>query len=267
MSQARFSVRTAVAEGFGFWRGNVLKAAGPLVIALAGLVALLFGKTVPLILVGIALYLLAGVMVQGALYRVALSPRTGGGMGELGWFGLQWGRVETRLALVGLFTLLVLAVCGFAAGVILNLIEIALAGAIAGSTTAPLDETFAALSPQAKSVYGVASVVLFLGLFVLNARLSLAAPATASEGRLRFLGVLGMTRGATARTALASLIALAPVIVGQFLAGWLVETTDNPQILGWTQLVVGIVSTFFYLPVLVGMTAHIYLRLREGADQ
>lgn len=264
MSQARFSVRAAVAEGFGFWRGNVFKASGPLLVALAGLVVLLFGKTVPLILVGIALYLLAGVIVQGALYRVALPSKA---HGEPGWFGLQWGMVETRLALVGLFTLLVLAVCGFAAGVILNLIEIALAGAIAGSTTAPLDETFAALSPRAKAVYGVASLALFLGLFVLNARLSLAAPATTSEGRLRFLGVLGMTRGATARTALASLIALSPVIAGQFLAGWLVETTNSPQALGWTQLVVGIVSTFFYLPILVGMSTHIYQRLREGADQ
>lgn len=267
MSQARFSVRTAVAEGFVFWRANVLRAIGPLLIALAGLVVLLFGQTAGWILAGITVYLLAGVMVQGALFRLALAPDGDPDLGAPRRFGLQWAMLETRLAAVGLLTAITLAIGLFAAGIALNLVGIALAAALAGGATAPLDETLSALSPAARFVYGLAGLALVSGLFVLNARLTLAGPATAAEGRVRFLGILGLSVGSTLRVVGASLVALLPVIAGQFLASGYVGATHNPAATAWTQLIVGIVSTFFYMPVSVGMTSYIYRRLKQGAGQ
>ena len=57
MSQARFSVRTAVAEGYAFWRGNVLKAIGPLLIATAGLAVLVTARDLAMLVGGLAVYL------------------------------------------------------------------------------------------------------------------------------------------------------------------------------------------------------------------
>jgi len=266
MSQARFSVRTAVAEGFEFWRANVLRATGPLAVALVGLTLLLFGKTVPWILVGIALYALAGVLVQATLFRIALSDE-GGAIASPGLFGIQWSMVETRLAIVALLTAVTLAFGLFSAGVALDVLGKALAFASAGSLAAPLDESLSALSPLARLVYGLAALALVSGLFVLNARLSMAAPTTIAEGRVRFLAALGASRGATVRMVAASFLALLPVIAGQFLASWYVGKTQNPNATAWSQLIVGIISTFFYVPISVGMTSYIYRRLKQGAHQ
>lgn len=266
MSQARFSVRTAVAEGFEFWRANVLKAMGPLVVAVIGLTLLLFGKTVPWILVGIALYLLAGVLVQGTLFRIALANE-GSAVTPPRRFGFQWSMVETRLGMVATLTALVLAFGLFAAGVALDIVGKALAFASGGNTAAPLDTALSALSPPARLAYGFAALALVSGLFVLNARLSVAAPTTVVEGRIRFLAALGMSRGASLRMVAASFLALLPIIAGQFLASWYVKTTHSPDATAWSQLAVGVVSSCLYLPVWVGMTSYIYRRLKQGADQ
>lgn len=266
MSQARFSVRTAVAEGFEFWRANVLKAIGPLLVALTGLTLLLFGKSVPWILVGIALYALAGILVQATLFRVAMANENDT-IAPPGRFGLQWSTIETRLAIVALLTAVTLAFGLFSAGVALDVIGKALAFTTAGNLAAPLDESLSALSPPARLVYGLTALAFVSGLFVLNARLSLAAPTTVADGRVRFLAALGASRGATLRMVAASFLALAPVIAGQFLASWYVGKTHNSNATAWTQLIVGIISTFFYVPISVGMTSYIYRRLKQGADQ
>ncbi len=266
MSQARFSIRTAVAEGLGFWRANVLRAIGPMLLAMAGLVALLFGKTTLLVLAGLAVYLLAGVVVQGALYRLAL----GAGDGSLerpGRLGFQWTMHETRLAIVGLLFALILAVGLFLAGQALNLIGVALVGADGKGAGVPIDQALSNLGPVSSFAYTAAGLILVGGLFVLNARLSLAAPATIQERKIRFFGVIGLSRGSALRIVSASFIALSPVIIGQFLAGWYVEAFPGPDVTAKTQLIVGFVSTFLYMPISVGMTSHIYRRLRGAEGQ
>ena len=46
------------------------------------------------------------------------------------------------------------------------------------------------------------------------------------------------------------------------LAGLYVARSGDPAAVAATQMIIGVVSTFFYVPVAVGTTSYIYLRLR-----
>jgi len=53
----------------------------------------------------------------------------------------------------------------------------------------------------------------------------------------------------------------------QSLAGLFGDAMRSPESSLWTQLIVGVISTFFYVPISVGMTSYIYRRLRGSAGQ
>ena len=267
MSQARFSVRTAVAEGFEFWRANVLKAIGPLVIASIGLVILLTAKAMPLLLFGFAVYALAGVMAQGALYRISLADAGAETPERNGPFGLQWRMTETRFVAVGLLATALLAIVVIIAVFLVSVLLVGLVGVPAATAATTPEMLLANLTPTGAFLFNAAALVAIAALLVLNARLSMAVPATAAENRVRFLSSIALTRGVVLRLLAATLLINLPIIIMQSLAGLFGEAMRSPDAVAGTQLIVGIISTFFYVPISVGMTSYIYRRLKQGAQQ
>lgn len=266
MSQARFSVRTAVAEGFGFWRGSALKAAGPLLIAVvAGVAASLVDARLALAV--LATNFLALVMAQGALYRVSLGGPDSKVTSRRGPLGFQWGGIETRLALVIVLLFLVPA---FAAIIMVFLLVVALLGVAGGdaamSATSP-DELMAGLSPAASLAFNVGVLLAFAALLVLIMRLAMVVPATVAAGRMQFLSTLGLTRGSVLRLALATLLANLPIFALQGMAWAYIQLTHSPGLVPWVDKVATALTPIFFIPVSVGMMSYIYQRLREGAAE
>ena len=262
MSQARFSVRTAVAEGFGFWRGSALKAAGPLLIAVvAGVAASLVDARLALAV--LATNFLALVMAQGALYRVSLGGPDSKVTSRRGPLGFQWGGIETRLALVIVLLFLVPA---FAAIIMVFLLVVALLGVAAMSATSP-DELMAGLSPAASLAFNVGVLLAFAALLVLIMRLAMVVPATVAAGRMQFLSTLGLTRGSVLRLALATLLANLPIFALQGMAWAYIQLTHSPGLVPWVDKVATALTPIFFIPVSVGMMSYIYQRLREGAAE
>ena len=267
MSKARFSVRTAVAEGFEFWRINVLRAIGPLVVASMGLVVLLTAKTLPLLVAGLAVYVLAGLAAQAALYRISLAGTGAEPPERNGPFGLQWRMMETRFVVVGLLAAALLAIVMIIAVFVISVLLVGLVGIPAATAATTPAMLLAGLSPTGSFLFNLAALVAVAGLLVLNTRLSMAVPATAAENRIRFLSSLGLTKGSVLRILAATILINLPIIIMQSLASLFGEAMSGADAVALTQLIVGIVSTFFYVPISVGMTSYIYRCLRQGAGQ
>ncbi|MDP1736375.1 MAG: hypothetical protein Q8L23_02930 [Caulobacter sp.] len=261
MSQARFSVRTAVAEGFDFWRRNALKAVGPLAIAAAAAFAatLLQGR---LALIALAVNFIALVMAQGALYRLALEGAGAEPADRNGPLGLQWRWLETRLAMVIILLLLVLAI---SATVMVFFLVVALLGIVGGEaaiTAASPEALMAGLSPMAVLAFNSGVLLAFLGLLVVIMRLAMAAPATAATGRLQFLRTLPLTRGSVMRLMLAVLLVNLPIFAVQGLAWGYIRITGEQGFAPWADGVTAALTPAFFIPIAIGMTSYIYLRLR-----
>lgn len=269
MSQARFSVRTAVAEGFGFWRGNVLKAAGPLLIvsglALKTTVAPVQSAAGAMGLNLLAL--LAFVAAQGALYRIALAPAGAESPDRNGPFGLQWRWLESRLLALTLLTVLLLFIVGVVVTFLLAVVLLGFVGGEVAVNAASPDALMASLSPTGQAVFNIGLLLCFVGVLVLVMRLTMAAPATAAEGRIRMLSTLGLTRGSVLRLLAAVILVNLPVFALQGLALAWTSLTHAPATNHWPEGLAAALSPFFYLPISVGMTSYVYQRLREGADQ
>lgn len=267
MSQARFSVRTAVAEGFEFWRANVLKAIGPLVLAAGGLVLFLTATTPAAMVAGAALYSLAGLVAQAALYRISLADAGAEAPSRNGPSGLQWRMLETRFVGVSLLAGALIGVLALIAAFMVSTLLVGLIGVPAATAATSAEMLLAHLTPTGGLIFNLAALAALVGLMVLSARLSMALPATAAEGRVRVLSSLALTRGTVLPILGATLLINLPIIVMQSLAGLFGGVMQGADATRWTQLIVGIVSTFFYVPISVGMTSYIYRRLRGGAGQ
>jgi hypothetical protein len=265
MSQARFSVQSAVSAGFAFWRANVLEVAGPLVIGIVALTAITTAGNALIELVAWIVYGLSGSVAAAACYRVSLVEAAPRLKGQQGPFGLQFRALELRLVAIGAMTAFRFAPVVLLAGGTLDYVfaRFSLASAISASP----DGFFNVMSPAGQAAF-IAIAVSTLGvLLMLDAALALAAPSTAVDGKLRFLSSLKATRGAVLRILFATLVIRAPLIALQSLATFYVDLAQAPETMHWIQLGIGIISTAFYLPISVGMMSYIYLRLREGDAQ
>jgi len=265
MSQARFSVQSAVSAGLTFWRANVLKVAGPLIIAVAALAAITTAGNAPIGLLAWIIYGLAGSVAAAACYRIALVGPAPALEGQRGPLGLQVRGLELRLVAIGLMTTFLFAPIVLMAGATLDFVfaRFSLASAVASSP----EGFFSVMSPAGQGAFIVTAMMTLGVLLVLDAALALAAPSTAVDGRLRFLSSFRRTRGSVLRILFATLVIRAPLIAMQSLATLYVDLADAPGAMHWIQLGIGVVSTCFYLPISVGMMSYIYLRLREGEPE
>ncbi|MDP1633018.1 MAG: hypothetical protein Q8L66_16510 [Caulobacter sp.] len=266
MVQARFSVRSAVTAGFDFWRRDGLKAVGPLAIAAVVGLASTAAATGEMRIAALVINLLAVNVAQAALFRLALHPAGAESPDRNGPFGLQWRGLETRL--LGLTLVLIILFVGLAllATLALALVMAPILGQAAVNATTP-EALLAALPPAARLAFNLSLAVFLVAMILLAIRLTLATPDVAVENRIRLRPAFRMTKGAVGPLFLAQLLIYLPIIALQGLAWAFVQVTGSPELEPWAQAIAGAVGTFFYIPISVGMTAYIYLRLRGGDDK
>lgn len=266
MSQARFSVRTAVAEGFDFWRAQGLRVIGSLSI---GAVAALVANVAPLkvAVAASAINFIALLMAQGALFRIALAPVGAESADRNGPLGIQWRGLESRLLGMTLLLVVLLLIIAVVATFVLAVVLLGFVGSdVAANATSP-EALMASISPTARFVFNFGLTLCLLGILVLVLRLTMAAPATAAEGGIRLLNTLGLTKGSVIRILAAVLVVNLPIFALQGLALGFRQITHSPETDHWAEGVAAAMSTFFYIPISVGMTSYIYRRLKQGAGQ
>lgn len=274
MSQARFSVRAAVAEGFEFWRANGLKAAGPLAIAAVAILLLATTSPPNFLTAGapanpvavaiVAAYALAWVMIQGALYSLAMADRGGAPSGVLGPLGLQWRWLETRILGAALLAGLVFLAAAVVTTFAVSLGLLVLLGPTGAATS---EQWMASLDPTARALFYLGLGVCLVVLWWLATRLSMTLAATAADNRVRLWTPFKLTRGSVLPITLAGLAIYLPVLILQILAWMFTRITGSPDLAPWTSGIASAVSIFLYQPISVGTTSYIYRRLRGDADQ
>jgi hypothetical protein len=197
---------------------------------------------------------LATLMAQGGLYRLALNA------GKPGPAGLQWGRLEWRLSAVWGLTALFLSVLGLLACVVV----LALAFGVASSGYG-----FVVVAPStwARAVDGRGRIILSLsvaaasaGLFWAATRISLGAAASVARGRVQVLASWPDTRGISLRILLARLVlAAAPVGLASAILITASRVSDDSGMVGWASgVAAGAVIAGVWIPLSVGLTAFFY---------
>lgn len=266
MAQARFSVRTAVAEGFDFWRQNWKKVSGALVLAAVVGVAVQVTATTPgAVIVGLLIVVVAQLPAQAALFRIALADLGAEPPERNGPLGLQWRALETRLLSA---MALVLLLIGILAALMAFLMIALMAGFLGGvdpkSLTTP-EAVAAALSPTAKLMINLIMLVFAFAFVVLATRLSLVQPATAASNSPQVFSSLKLTKGSVFPIFGVQLLISLPLLALQLAA--ILYAGKNAGLLSGMNVILAGLGPFFLIPISVGAFAHIYRRLSapEGA--
>lgn len=271
MAQARFSVRTAVAEGIEFWRTNWRKTAGGLSLAaiVGAVVQLNLPSTIspaflPTVLMGVALMSLAQIPAQAALYRIALADVGAEPPERNGPFGLQWRGLETNLLVAGVLICIFVAVLFMVAAFAMLALMAGFASGIDTKTLAASPEAVSAsLSPNALMVMNLVILIFMVALIVLTLRLSLVQAATAAARRTQVFSSMKLTKGALLPIFGVTLVINLPLLLIQFV-GVAIAGGDQALAEGMG-VVLSALSPFFLLPISVGAMAYIYRRLSAGA--
>jgi hypothetical protein len=196
------------------------------------------------------LAMLAGLIAQGALYRLGVSGdvRAARDLG-LGRFGLQFRAAELRLlaaaVLVGLFLGLVL----LALGVLLVI--------VGGALQISVDAQEWLSAPEGWRIPVMAGFILLAvwGFLQLAIRLSLYKAATVARRRIVSVSALGLSEHNFWRLLCGLMVTLLPTIA---LAVWRVWGGDAGV---WTGVVLGAVTAFVQTPLSIGFLSEAYKRL------
>lgn len=200
--------------------------------------------------------LVAGVLVQGALFRRAFGRAPG-------FKGLRWGRDEwrlmgTHLLVIGLFTLI-----GSILLVVIGAVALGVARASAPGFDATSAEAWRAALASAGPgglIAGLAPLAALAILVWLGLRLSLAAPATVEQSGVRVLSAFPLTKGRVFTLLLVGLAIAAPVALVGLVFG--LAPAPGVGVAAATALV-----TYLYLaPVWAGAVVHIYRRSAASQD-
>lgn len=263
MAQARFSVRTAVAEGFDFWRQNWLKGIGALILAaVVGVVVQLTATpTHPIeMLGGIVLLSIAQLPAQAAFYRIALADLGAESPDRNGPLGLQWRMLETRLLGAGaLIALLVFILALLGAFLMLALMAGFLDGVDPATLVSP-EAVAAKLSPAGALVLNLFLLVFLIALIILTVRLSMVQAATAVANKTQVFSAAKLTKGAVAPIFGTMVLINLPLLLLQVVAS--LYAGKNIGLLTGMNVILSGIAPFFLIPISVGAVAYIYRRLR-----
>ena len=198
--------------------------------------------------------LLAMVMVQGALYRVAL------GVGEPGPTGLQWGAAEFRLATVWGLTAVFIAILGMLAFVVVLAFAFAVASAGPGFVVSQIATWAAAVDTRGRIVVGCVSLFAAVGLTWAAARVAFASAASISEGRLQVLASWPLTRGRVLAVIIGRVLVGLPVAAAAAVALGLLSGVSGTAPVGvWVAAVaIAVVIGGVWLPLGAGLMAYLY---------
>jgi hypothetical protein len=204
---------------------------------------------------------LATVLVaQGALYRLALDA------GRPGPGGLQWERLEWRLAAVLGLSLLFLFILGLLAFVVVMSFAFALASAGRGFIVA-LPMTWAgAVDGRGRAVMTVVAGLAAVGLVWAATRISLGPAASVATGRIQVLASWPKTRGLVLPIVAARVVLGAvPIGVAVAIFAW---TARGAATGSWLAVAGGVAGgiclTGGWLPTSAGLMAYLY---RNGAER
>lgn len=267
MAQARFSIRTAIAEGFEFWREHWRKAVGPLVIVGFALILRSSGS-VSAILTGFLLELVGLSMAGAVFYRIALAGQGAEDAAVNRPLGLQWGRLEGQLVAANLLITAIYAVVMF---VCAFMILALFAGASQDTPLTKLDrplgpeELMKILTPDQQGMLLLGGLAAMAVCLLIWARLAMAGPTTAARQAVNVLSTVSMTRGATLRLAALWILVQAPIFFLQLTALQFGALIGDPATGVVANLIVGLIGVFFATPILFGALAHVYRQIGRGA--
>jgi hypothetical protein len=203
------------------------------------------------------LMLVAGLIAQGALYRLAVTPTVAAarclGLGPL---GLQFGAAEVRLLISGLLVLLFLGLAVLAAALLLalvaNILEVDGVALARGAR------------PEGWRAWTLLGAVVLAGWLIFNLaiRLSLYKAAAVARRRLVSVSAQGLSEGHFWRLlvglAIVSLPAIALALLvhaGGLHAAWLPRA--------WAQVALALGLAFLQLPLSIGFLGAAYQRLEH----
>ena len=202
----------------------------------------------------VAVAVMAVLMAQGGLYRVALQA------GRPGPAGLQWGRLEWRLSAVWGLTAIFLSVLGLLASVVVLALAFGVASSGHGFVVA-LPSTWArAVDARGRIILTISVATAIAGLFWAATRISLSAAASVARGRVQVLASWPDTRGIGLRIAASRLLlALAPVGFAATILFVASRVPDTSGVIGWASgVAAGAVIAGVWIPLSVGLTAFFY---------
>lgn len=275
MSQAKVSVGGAVGYSLSLFAANWRSIWGVLALnALAATVAAagdLAGDR-SLLAGGMAMSLLIGLVLQGALFRIAFSDRHADAPDfRPGQLGLQWRRLEWRMLLA-----LFLASLAFAFVALLLLLAatavlfaVFTAQGIDPAVTFKLPIDLSKLDPRVRLPLGLAQFAVVLPLVYVALRLSLVLPATADRGKVQVFSTWKWTRGAVLRILFAELLVTLPFLLLSSASGG--EAAEgggvSPGMAMGIALLLGVPTGAVLAPLSAGLAAYFYRNLAPSPER
>ena len=262
-------IAPAIRAGLAFWRTALTRLWGALalvtLVSLAGVAETAAGVGWEWRLVTSLVEIAATVVAFGALFRLAVA---GDGVSDRpGPAGLQWTRVEWRIA--GAFALtffLILLIALAVVFLILLLIAVLYVGFGSGAT--PAKGFMGSPAGQATLWFGGAGGIVLLWVL---ARLSLSIPATVHRGAVQVFSTWPLTRGRALLLVIVAVLLGIPIFLRlglpMLIPNTVAASVDNAD--GSATLSTGLrvfaslLGGVFQLPVLAGTLALIY---RSAAD-
>jgi hypothetical protein len=147
------------------------------------------------------------LITRGGLWRLAL------GEGRAGPGGLQWGRIETRLAAAWALTALFFAILGMLLLVVLLCCAYAAASAGRGFDPAQVATWTPAIDGRGRVLLGAVAAAGGGAMVWAALRTSLAEAASVARGKVQVLAAWPLTRGRTLGLLAAHLAIAAPAIL------------------------------------------------------
>ncbi len=262
MGETKVPVMESVRAAVAFAQLNAPQVSGVLAaLMLVSLASAAAGRSLTGVLLFVA-GVAVGLMANAALLRLAFADgHPGDREFRVGPLGFQWGQPEVRLlgaALLLVFLMLLAVLFWFVVAVLGG----TAATVFSGSSTAVAASASRPDSP-AMVTAAVLGLVLGLAMVWVGVRVCLYSPATIAEQRIQVFSTWPMTRGRFWPILGAIVLLLLPTIV---LTG--VDQAWQPA--GPAGLVMAIliaaVNAFIEVPLICGLYAHLYKRLRAGQD-
>ncbi len=205
---------------------------------------------------GLLLAVIAVLIVEGGLYRLAL------GKGRLGAGGLGWGLTQWRLGAVWGLNVVFLFVLGLLAFVVILAFAFAVASSGQGFVLA-LPMTWArGVDSRSRLVVEVVGALCLAGLIWAGTRVSLGSAASVAGDRIQMLSSWPDTRGKVVAILLTHLC-LGAVPIG--FAGSMLMITEKtsglaPALVWVVSIAAGGAIAGLWLPLSVGLMAYFYQR-------
>ena len=258
---ARAAVMDSVRAAVAFARANVGKVAGVLaLVMLLNIAGDMAASPFALVATAVAT-LLAGVMANAALLRLAFSGEAGSDpQFRIGRQGFQFGQPELRL-LGAMLLLLLFGFIGLLFMVLLAaLVDVGLIFSHGGG--AVLTPEAAAHSPDMQ-VTSAILILIFAALALwVWVRVFTYPAATIAGKKVQVFSTWRLTRGQTLPIFAAVVIIFSPVLV---IDGLLFAAQGRPGVMLGLAVLSAATHAFLEIPLLCGMSAYFYTRLRSAA--